>query len=63
MLLAFEAVLQVQVLAPPAVKLATMPAQIAFVPLMATIGKVLTVTASVAGAPLKHPNELEPVKL
>ena len=61
-LFAVEAVLHVYVLAPPAVKLATTPAQIAFVPLMLTIGKVLTVTASVAVLPIQ-PKELAPDKI
>ena len=62
MLLAFEAVLQVYVFAPPAVKLIEAPAHKAFVPVIATIGKVLTVTAKVAVFPI-HPNAVEPVKL
>ena len=62
-LLAFEAVLQVYVFAPPAVKLTEPPAHSALLPVIATIGKVFTVTASVAVLPPKQPKALLPVKL
>ena len=48
MLPAFEALLQVYVFAPPAVKLIEAPAHSAFVPVIATSGTALTVTPTVA---------------
>ena len=59
-LLAFEALLHVYVLAPLAVKLTVPHTQTAVVPLIAKIGKVFTVIAKVAVFP-KQPNALAPL--